>query len=201
MPEVREEDKLELVSVPLRNVTPDILKKESKMKELVEDLTQMRCEGLLTKPWNLRNGAVLREFLFERGNQWQRTMRQDPEQWMAEVWAYVYGVAPRKGEGWASRKDTFFVGKFRAKQDPKDGFYLVDCRNPRERRVIEFLLPVLYPEKPKRLSITMANTIFGALSKKRPVNWRRLIQELVEKSIPHIGKKPSPLSPYILHLY
>ena len=47
----------------------------------------------------------------------------------------------------------------------------------------------------------MANTIFGALSGTRPVNWGRLIQELVEKSIPHIGKKPSPLSPYILHLY
>jgi hypothetical protein len=47
----------------------------------------------------------------------------------------------------------------------------------------------------------MANTLFGALSGKRHVNWGRLIQELVEKSIPHIGKKPSPLSPYILHLY
>ena len=49
--------------------------------------------------------------------------------------------------------------------------------------------------------ITMANTIFGALSGTRPLNWGRLIQELVEKSIPHIGKKPSPLSLYILHLY
>ena len=30
-----------------------------------------------------------------------------------------------------------------------------------ERRVIEFLLPILYSKKPKTLSITMANTIFG----------------------------------------
>ena len=67
--------------------------------------------------------------------------------------------------------------------------------------MIEFLLPILYPENPKRLSITMANIIFGVLSGTRPVNWGRLIQELVEKSIPHISKKPSPLSPYILHLY
>lgn len=51
-------------------------------------------------------------------------------------------------------------------------------------------LPILYPEKPKRLSITMANTIFGALSSTRPINWGRLIQELVEKMIS-----------YILHLY
>ena len=98
-------------------------------------------------------------------------MRQDPERWTAEVWADVYGLAPRKGEGWASQKDTFFVGKLKAKQDPKDGFHPVDCRNPRKHRVIEFLLPIPYPEKPKRLSITMANTIFGALSGTRPINW------------------------------
>ena len=67
--------------------------------------------------------------------------------------------------------------------------------------MIEFVLPILSPEKPKRLSIMMANTLFGAMSGARPVNWGRLIQEYVEKSIPHIGRKSSYLSPYILHLY
>jgi hypothetical protein len=65
MLEVREEDELELVPIPLKNVTPTIPKKESEMKELVEDLTRMGCEGLLAKPWNLRNEAVLKEFLFK----------------------------------------------------------------------------------------------------------------------------------------
>ena len=95
-------------------------------------------------------------------------MRRDLEQWTANVWADVYDFALTKGEGWANRKDTYFVGKFKAKNDLKDGFDLVDCRNPRERRVIEFLLPILHPEKPKQLSITMATTIFGALSRARP---------------------------------
>ena len=47
----------------------------------------------------------------------------------------------------------------------------------------------------------MANTLFGAMSGVRPVNWVRLIREYVEKSLPHIGWKPSCLSSYILHLY
>ena len=47
----------------------------------------------------------------------------------------------------------------------------------------------------------MANTLFGAMSGVRPVSWVRLIQEYVKKSLPHIGRKPSFLSPYILHLY
>ena len=96
-------------------------------------------------------------------------MRQVPEQWTADVWSDVYGFAPRRGEGWANRKDTYIVGKFRTKHDLKDGFYAGDCRNPSERRVIKIFFPILYPEKPKRLSITMANTIFGALSGNRPV--------------------------------
>ena len=47
----------------------------------------------------------------------------------------------------------------------------------------------------------MANTIFGAMFGVRYVNWGRTIQEFVKKSLPHIGRKPSFLSPYILHLY
>jgi hypothetical protein len=182
-------------------VSPAIPKSELELKELVEDLTRMGCEGLLAKPWNLRSEETLREFLFERWNQWFRTLRQDPENWTAEVWAEVYGYSPRKGEGWASRKDNFYVGKFRGEHDPKDGFHPGNCRNNRERRMIEFILPILSLEKPKRLSITMANTLFGAMSGVRPVNCGRLIQEYVEKSLPHMGRKPSFLPPYILHLY
>jgi hypothetical protein len=201
MPEVREEDEREHVPIPLKNVSPVVPKNDSELKELVEELRRMGCDGLLGKPWNLRSEATLREFRYERGNQWIQTLRQDPGRWTAKVWAKVYGFAPRKGEGWANRKDSFYMGKFRGDHDPKDGFHPGNCRNLRERRVIEFILPILSPKKPKRLSITMANTLFEAMSGVRPVNWGRLIQEYVERNIPFIGRKPFFLSPYILHLY
>ena len=67
--------------------------------------------------------------------------------------------------------------------------------------MLEFMLPILNPEKPKNLTLTIANTMFGAPSGVRPVKWGLLIQELVNRSIPSIGKKPSYLSPFILHLY
>ena len=180
---------------------PTIPKRESELKELIEDLSRKSCEGLLTKPWNLWAEATLRESLLERGNQWFRMIRHDPEKWTTKVWAGVYGFPKDKGEGWASRRDSFYVGKFRTDPDPKDGFYPGNCWNLRERRVIEFILPIISPEKPKRLSIIMANTLFRAMSGVRPINWARLIQEYVEKSLLHIGRKPSFLSPYILHLY
>jgi hypothetical protein len=45
MPEARKEDEVEQVPIPLKNVSPAIPKSESKLKELVEDLTEMGCEG------------------------------------------------------------------------------------------------------------------------------------------------------------
>ena len=47
----------------------------------------------------------------------------------------------------------------------------------------------------------MANTLFGALSGIRPVNRGLIIHEIVGRAIPNIGRKPSYLSPFILHLY
>jgi hypothetical protein len=50
MPEVREEDEKEQGPIPLKNVSLAVPKSDSKLKEFVEDLTRMGCEGLLSKP-------------------------------------------------------------------------------------------------------------------------------------------------------
>jgi hypothetical protein len=80
-------------------------------------------------------------------------------------------VSERDRGRWAGWKDGLFIGKFRGEVDPKEGLHPSNCRNLRERRVLEFLMPILNPEKPKRISLTMANTLFGAMSGARPVNW------------------------------
>ena len=140
-------------------------------------------------------------FKFERGNQWLGTKRRDFDNWSPNVWNRVYKFPRGVREGWAGRRDGLFVGKFRADPNPKDGFHPRNCRNLRERRVLEFLMPILNPEKPKRISLTMANTLFGAMSGVQPVNWGLIIHEVVERALPNVGRKPSFLSPFILHLY
>jgi hypothetical protein len=47
MPEARDEDKMEQIPIPLKNVSPAIPKSESELKELVEDLSRMGCEESL----------------------------------------------------------------------------------------------------------------------------------------------------------
>jgi hypothetical protein len=195
MPEVRAEDMREPIPIPMKPLVPAIPTDDEELRELGANLQIMGCEGLLGQPWNVQEENVLRKFKFERGNQWIGTKRRDPDNWTPDTWARVYGFQIGVGEGWAGRKDGLFVGKFRGEVDPQEGLHPSNYRNARERRMLEFFMPILNPEKPKRISLTMANTLFGAMSGVRPVNWGLLIHEVFGKAIPHIGRKPSYLSP------
>jgi hypothetical protein len=85
---------------------------------------------------------------------------------------------------------------------PIDGYAIEDCTDPRHRRVLAFLIPILYPEKPNRITVTMGNTIFGALNGGRKVNWARIITNLVVQLAARVGKScASPIYPFLYHLY
>ena len=102
----------------------------------------------------------------------------------------------------ASRTDRFIDGMFSGRVNPKDGYVVVDCKEPRARKVLEFLVPLLYPEKPTRVTITVGNTIFGALSGERPVDWGIVVKDLVQRLLFGMGKsKVTPICPYVFHLY
>ena len=102
----------------------------------------------------------------------------------------------------ASRTDRFIDGMLSGKVNPKDGYAVADCRDPRVRRVLEFLVPLLYPEKPTRVTITVGNTIFGALSGERPVDWGVVVKDVVQRLLSGMGKsKATPICPYIFDLY
>ena len=102
----------------------------------------------------------------------------------------------------ASRTDRFIDGMFSGRVNPKDGYAVVDCKDPRVKRVLGFLVPLLYPEKPTRVTITVGNTIFGALSRERPVDWGIVVKDLVQRLLSRMGKsKATPICPYVFHLY
>ena len=54
--------------------------------------------------------------------------------------------------------------------DPKDKYVVGDCRNARQRRILEFIVQIVHPDKPIRVTITIGNTVFGALDRGREVD-------------------------------
>ena len=144
---------------------------------------------------------MAREFSQEYSNKQEGTIRRDLERWMADLWAEMYNF-PKEGRRWASRIDKFAIGKFSTPINPKDGYSVIDYEDPRELRVLEFAIPILYPKKPTRITITISNTIFGTLSGARPISWGVVMQEIVGKLVSGLEKgKPSPTNLYLFHLY
>ena len=102
----------------------------------------------------------------------------------------------------ANQTDQYVEGKFRSEADPKDGFLVRECRDPRERRLLEFLVPIMHPDKSTRVTRTIGNTIFGAICGERPVDWAIIFMELVNRLIGGVDKtKPMPICPFLYHLY
>ena len=188
-------------AMALKAVVPGVPKSVRDRELLEEDLRRIGCHGFVGKPWGLRMEDLVVELLGDKDNRWDGTVRQAPEKWTAKEWRKVYGFG-RGGEGMASRTDRYIDGMFSGRVNPKDGYAVADCKDPRAKRVLEFLVPLLYPEKPTRVTITVGNTIFGALSGERPVDWGVVVKDLVQRLLSGMGKsKATPICPYIFHLY
>ena len=94
------------------------------------------------------------------------------------------------------------MGKFTHLPHPKDKYPLSDCKDPKTKRVLEFLIPILYPEKPSRVTIMVGNTIFGVYTGEWVVDCALVIRDTIRRLLVGIGKsKPTPVCPYLLHLY
>ena len=157
--------------ISLRNVTPSIPENPIHLEELKQDLTRMRCKGLLEHPWVLKREQLVREMVQpERPNIFDGTIRDCPQLWTANLWCDTYQF-PRGGSGLSNRMEGHHKGRFMHQVDSKDGYSVGNCRINRHRRLLEFLVPIVYPDKPTWMTITIGNTIFGALDKGREVDW------------------------------
>ena len=86
--------------------------------------------------------------------------------------------------------------------NPKDGYAISDYDDFWAKQVLEFLIPILYPEKPTRVTVTVRNTVFGALLGDQLVDWGLLIYDVVAQMVELVSKgKPTMVCPYMFHLY
>ena len=143
----------------------------------------------------------MRELVEGAPNQFDHTVRCKPEKWTTLVWRETYGFK-LEGYGWASRTDKYIFGQFSKSMNPKDEYAVSDCNDFRAKQVLEFLIPILYPEKPTRVTVTVENTVFGALMGDRPVDWGLLIYDVVTRMVGLVSKgKSTMVCPFIFQLY
>ena len=150
-------------------MAPSIPRDPVEKDQLKKDLQRMGCEGLIAQPWTLKSREMVQEFLRPCTNQWENTIQRLSKKWTTDSWAEVYGFL-KEGRMVARRTDRWINNKFRSPINSKDGHSIDDCKDPRERKVLEFVVPIIYPEKPKQVTKVVGNTIFGSLSEEYVVN-------------------------------
>jgi hypothetical protein len=187
--------------VRIRKIVPEVSRDETERAELLEDFQTMGCSGLLEKSWGFKDEEVVRELLDGVSNEFDNTIWGTPTRWTEEVWREVYNFGT-EGGGLAGRKDEYVKDCFKELPHSKDGYDIEDCTDPRHRRLLAFLEPIVYPDKPNRITVTLGNTIFGALIGGRKVNWARIITNLVIQLAARVGKTcTSLICPFLYHLY
>jgi hypothetical protein len=72
----------------------------------------------------------------------------------------------------ATKKEDCIWNKFFKNLDPK-------YNDKREKMMLHFLMPILNPKKPYNVTLTLANTLLIAYSKKKVVDLGSIIGELV----------------------
>ena len=129
------------------------------------------------------------------------TVRDRPQLWTADLWWQTYRF-PRGGSGLSNQMEGHHEGRFMHQVDPKDGYSVSDCRVDRHRRLLEFLIPIVHLDKPTRVTITIGNTIFGALDGGREVDWGMVFRDMLQRLAKGVGKpKPTSICPFLFHLY
>ena len=137
----------------------------------------------------------------ERLNIFDGTIRDCPQLWTADLWRDTYNF-PRGGSGLSNQMEGHHKGRFMHQVDPKDGYFVGNCRNDQQRRLLEFLVSIVHLDKPTRVTITIGNTIFGALDRGREVDWGIVFRDMAQRLAKGVGKpKPTPICPFLYHLY
>jgi hypothetical protein len=99
----------------------------------------------------------------------------------------------------ATKREDCTRDKFSQRLDPKYGYFVKDCKDESERRMLVFLVPIFSPEKPYNITLTLANTLILAYSEKKVVDWGSIIGELVHKLTTNTKRgQPFYIGPYPL---
>jgi hypothetical protein len=99
------------------------------------------------------------------------TMRAKYGSWTREMWRELYGFPDTSVDLEPGGKgDSDWVKARFTHISDHDGFKVADCILPREQRLLQYVVPILNPEKPTTLTVTLARGIYSALLRGRRIN-------------------------------
>jgi hypothetical protein len=148
----------------------------------------MACEGLLDFPWYHEEPAWLQEIWRKDMSTFPSTVRANPDVWKEDMIAKVLGIC-REGLGLPYKvKGHNYVKKyFTGKAHTKEGWKFLECKDDALQDVFKFMMPLVNPMKPARVTGKLATTMVECLFLEKKVLWARVLEEVIAQQVKLMG--------------
>lgn len=95
---------------------------------------------------------------------------------------------------------TYFAAHLRVRQT---GWRIKHITDREVRHLFEFLNPILHPERPGQISLTMAITIVASFEGRVLIDWAMVLHDLIQKHVALLERIPlfSYACPFLFHVY
>ena len=181
--------------------TPGYPEEKDRRDILEANLRKMGCGKLWDLPWRYSDDFLVNEVALQRSVNWPNTIRGKPEKWTSELLAQKWGLS-LEGKDLPARKVNLAEKYFEGRPSGGDGWKLADCRHQELREVLEFLIPLLNPNKPKRVTVQVASAVVDCLINNGNYSWARIFEERIKNQVLKLQSvRVSFLAAYCLNLY
>ncbi|CAM6103836.1 unnamed protein product [Calypogeia fissa] len=146
----------------------------------------MGLQFLLELPWHVTCPSLIQDFIARNPLERRRGIRARPVKWTQQLVAQVYKT-PTEGEGLCDgngelrgRIESHFLTEWRR----KNGWLPEHCADVENLRpVLEFLTPILNPERQTQITLAVATTIIVSLEDKTKINWSAILKDVIQNLV------------------
>jgi hypothetical protein len=164
----------------------------------------MGCEGLLDFQWGHEEEKWLQEIYKKDMSAFPSTGGANPDLWKEELIADIFGIS-KVGMGMPQRVPAVnhALKYFASSAHKKEGWRFLECQDAGLRDVLKYLMPLINPMKPARVTCKLANTVVESLFLGKKVSLARVLEDVVANQVKLLGPHNlhNCLSGYLAPIY
>jgi hypothetical protein len=162
--------------------TPGYPGEKDRQDILEANLRKIGCGKLWDLPWRYSDDFMVNEVALQQLVMWPDTIRGRSEKWTSKLLAQKWGLS-LEGKDLPARKVNLAEKYFEGRPSGGDGWKLTDCRHQEFREVLEFLIPLLNPNKPKRVTVGVASAVVDCLINNEKYSQARIFEERIKNQV------------------
>jgi hypothetical protein len=144
---------------------------------------------------------MVKEIFSWKAPSFPNSIRAKPDEWNMKRLSLSWTLS-LEGKGLAPKRKNLAKDYFKSSHSSKDGWKLSRCNNQKLRDVLEFLVPFINPNNPKRVTIQMASTVVDCLIHKTKISWAKGFKHNIKTKVDKVSSVAiSYLAAYVVNLH